>query len=132
MTLGTLESLENSNEFTEEDFFDEIVSEKPVIKEVQDEINIQSDTPEDESISKKEKDLQTKLTKEVKDHNITKKTLLSLKEEYKSCKEELRNIHKEKERLKTEFNDFKKVLNLNKSLETKKCEGTYLATSRQR
>ena len=114
ITLGTLESIENSNELNEEDLFDEIVSEKLVIKEAQVEVDNQLDKLEDESMSKKEKDLKIKLTKEVKDHNITKKTLLSLKEEYKSCKEELRNVHEEKERLKTEFNDLNKFHNLNK------------------
>ena len=56
------------------------------------------------------------MTKEVKDHNITKKTLIALKEENNNCKEELRIVQEEKERLKTERNDLKKVNTLTQTL----------------
>ena len=83
--------MENKEEFDDDvgDFLE--ISEEPVIKEAL----VKNNSPS-ESTSKEESDLKTKLTKEVKDHNITKKTLIALKEEYKNCKEELRIVHEKK------------------------------------
>ena len=53
-----------------------------------------------------------KLKKEIKDHNMTKKSLKSLNEEYTKCKAELHNIQEDKERLKIKVKDLESVQQL--------------------
>ena len=47
------------------------------------------------NIQKEDTDINARLTREIKDHNETKKSLNNLEIEYKNCKQELRLVSEE-------------------------------------
>ena len=82
-------------------------------------LNDIEDVTKVENITSKEKEEESnvhiKLKQEIKDHNETKKSLKALEVEYNKCKTELRVVNEEKERLKIEGNDLKKVNSVTKN-----------------
>ena len=61
--------------------------------------------------------MQSKLSKEIKDHKETKEALKSLEKEYIGCQREISQSQEEKERLKIEVTDLKAIMGLSKDAE---------------
>lgn len=76
----------------------------------------------DEPKGNEDGDLKAKLTKEIKEHNITRNSLKILEDLYKKCKSELRDVQEVKKRLAIKFNDLKSVKELALVLEKESCQ----------
>ena len=107
MTLGTIGNLEKDS------YLEELLD---VAKEVE-KSEEKSSVTEPRNIQKEDTDINTKLNQEIKNHNETKKILQNLEIEYKNCKQELRIVSEEKERLKIERNDLKKINSVSKHIQ---------------